>query len=89
MLENGFWTELHQRTKSGWGGVKLSHPILLNHPPVTRWIWKSGNAFEHEGGGAVDQGTVDDIRITCDLANVRHASVHIIGLDVENHLVRE
>lgn len=49
----------------------------------------SGCALKEDGGGPVDEGAVDDVRVAGDPADVGHAAKHVPRLVVEHDLVQK
>ncbi|MNZ76278.1 hypothetical protein D3C78_947790 [compost metagenome] len=61
--------------------------MLVDHLPEARGVRVVGHAFEHQAGGGVGQGAVDDIAVAGDPAHVSRAPVDIAFVVVEDVLV--
>ena len=49
-------------------------PQPLYSLPVSAWIWICWGRLEQQTGPAIDQGTIHHITVTCDPADVSHAT---------------
>ena len=63
-------------------GVKDVDVEPLGNAPRAPGVRTGGSAFIHDRGGGQRQGAVDDIRVPRDPANVGHAPVDILGMNV-------
>ena len=79
---------LHERAHRGGGGVELVHLVLLADGPAPPCVGVGGHALEHHRGGAFEQGSVDDVRVPRDPADIRRAPVHLPGFVIERVLER-
>ena len=61
--------------------------MLVHHLPEAGHVRVVGDALEHDGGGAVGQGAVDDVGVARDPADVGGAPVDLAFLIVEDVLV--
>ena len=64
--------------------VEDVHPVLLDQPPETVWLWPVGSAFVHEGGRAGRQRSKDHIRVSGDPADICGTPIDIVITQVEN-----
>jgi hypothetical protein len=62
---------------------------MVNHAPQAVGLWKIRSAFVHEGRGAVLQGSINDIAMTGDPADVGGAPVHVLFLEVKDQFRRD
>ena len=82
--------QLHERANSGGGGVKNCDPILLDDFPPTPRVWGIRSSLIDHLGGTVGQGSIDDVAVSGNPADVGGAPIHIcFSVQVENILVRE
>ena len=79
-------TDLPQRTNGRRCRVKDVHIQILGNPPGASGIRIGGYAFVDDRGCGDGQGTVDDIGMARDPADVGHAPVYIRGMDVLDKL---
>ncbi len=77
----------HQGADGGGGGVEDVDLVLVDHLPEARHVRVVRDALEHQGGGAVGQGAVDDVGVARDPADVGGAPVDLAFLVVEGVLV--
>ncbi len=62
------------------------HAQPLGNPPYSARIRVRGYAFVDHAGRRQRQWTIDDIRVARDPADVRHAPIHIFGMNILNVL---
>src|SRR5207237_6216340 len=74
--------KLAQHPDGGGRGVEDVDPEALGNPPGTAGIRVGGNAFVHDTGGRQRQGTVNDVGVARDPADVGEAPVGVLRLDV-------
>ncbi len=77
----------HEGADGGGRGVEDVDLVLVHNLPEARGVGVGGDALEHEGDGAVGQGTVDDVGVACDPAHVGGAPVDVTLVVVEGELV--
>ena len=68
--------------------VKLIDLPLLDHLPIPVRVRVSRNAFEHGRCGSIGQGTINDIGMPGNPANVSRTKIDALLVVVENVLVR-
>ena len=71
------------------GGIQGSDLVLLDDVPEPVLVGVLRHALEHDRRGAVDQGAVDDVAVAGDPADVGRAPVDVVGLEVEDVVMRE
>lgn len=79
----------HQGTDGGGCCVELSDLVSLNAVPVAALVGVRRDALEHEGGCAVGERSVDDVRMSRDPSDVRHAPKDVSRVVVEHVLVSQ
>ncbi len=77
---------LHQGAQGGGGGVEDVDPVFLNDLPKAIGTGVIGHALEHEAGGAAGEGTVEDVAVAGDPADIGGAPVGVFLADVEDPL---
>jgi len=60
--------------------------VVLDHFPKARCVGVGGDTFKHNFSTAQSQGTVGDVGVTCDPANVGRAPEHVVLFQVEGPL---
>ena len=75
--------DLAQHPDRGGRGVEDVHPELLRDPPRPPAVGVVGHALVDHGGGAERQRSVDDVGVAGDPADVGHAPVHVVRVDVQ------
>src|ERR1019366_5084918 len=63
-------------------GVEDADAELLGDPPGPAGVRVVGSAFVHHAGGAEGERPVDDVGVAGDPADVGHAPVHVVGVNV-------
>ena len=81
-------TFAHQRADRRRRSVKDRDLVLVDHLPKPRRVGIVGNAFEHQGRGAVRERTVKDIAVPGHPADIGGAPVNLALAVVENVFVR-
>ena len=89
MLVGQFATGFHERANGRGGGVEHARLMPLDHCPKPGEIREVGRAFVHERRGAVEQGTVDDIAVARDPADIGGAPVDVGVLKIKDVSRRE
>ena len=84
---NKLFAHAHQRTDRSRCGVELSNLVLFTHSPETASVWVGRNAFEHQGGAAVSERTVDDVRVASNPTHVSGTPVYVAFMVVEGVFV--
>ena len=74
--------DLAQHPDRGGRGVEDVHPELLGDPPRPAGVGIVGHALVDHRGGAQRQRPVDDVGVAGDPADVGHAPVHVVRVDV-------
>ena len=59
-------------------GIELVDLMLCHYIPKTAKIWIGGNPFEHEGCSPVRQGSINDVGVAGNPANICRTPVHIL-----------
>ena len=71
------------------GRIELRELVSVDHLPVTRWRGVHRSRLKKEGGRAIHQWSVNNVRVTGDPTNIRHASKPIAGVNIEHMLHRQ
>ena len=71
--------------RSGWA-IELVDLQPLYHVPITTRVGVGGVALKQDGGRAISQRTVDDVRVAGDPADVGNTTVHVAWLVVKHVL---
>ena len=79
----------HQGAERRGGGVEDFHLVLVHHVPEPPGVGIVGHALEHQAGGAVGEGAVDDVAVSGDPADVGGAPENVALAIVEHQLVGE
>ena len=79
----------HEGADRRGGGVEDRYLVLLDHLPEGAWLGGPGRALVHQGGGAIGEGTVDDVAVAGDPAHIRRAPVDVVVADIEDPLEGE
>ena len=74
--------DLAQLPDGGGRGVEDVHPELLGDPPGPARVRVVRHALVDHGRGAEGQRPVDDVGVAGDPADVGHAPVHVVRVDV-------
>ena len=74
--------DLAQHPDRGGRGVEDVHPELLRDPPRPPAVGVVGHALVDHRRGAERQRAVDDVGVAGDPADVGHAPVHVVRVDV-------
>ncbi|KAI6761963.1 hypothetical protein HG531_002516 [Fusarium graminearum] len=75
-----------QQSQSGGGDVKLGNVVLLNNVPVSREVRVGGCTLKDDSGYTEHQGSINDISMTGDPADVTAAEVSIALMDIKDIL---
>ena len=84
---NPFGAKGHQAADGGGGGVELGDAVLGDDLPEATGVGIGGDAFEHQGGGAVGEGAVDDIAVAGDPADIGGAPEDVAVVVIEGDLM--
>ena len=84
---NKLFAHAHQRTDRGRCSVELSNFVLFTNSPETASVWVGRNAFEHQGGAAVSERTVDDVGVASNPTHVSGTPVYVAFMVVEGVFV--
>lgn len=82
-------TSTLQQTQSGGGNVELSDLVLVDDVPVAREVGVGGSTLEDNGSATHEQGSVDDVGVTRDPANVTTAEKAVVVVDVKDILASQ
>src|SRR3990172_441725 len=55
---------------------------LLGDSPGPPRVWIGGYALIDDAGGGQGQGAINDVGMTRDPADIRHAPINILGMDI-------
>src|SRR5919198_4765996 len=77
-------TEFPQHTNRRGRGMKNIDAQTLGDAPWTPCVRKSRHAFVQHARRGIRKGTVDNVRMACDPADVRHTPIGIFGMNVED-----
>mmetsp|Transcript_10748 Transcript_10748/g.40372 ORF Transcript_10748/g.40372 Transcript_10748/m.40372 type:complete len:302 (-) Transcript_10748:990-1895(-) len=89
VLLHGVFAEAHQGADGRRSRVQLRDAMPLHDVPVAAGVRVKRRGLEHDSGRSVHEGTVHDVAVTCDPAEVRQASVHISVAEIEHLLAGE
>jgi hypothetical protein len=88
-LLDGLGAELHQRADRRGRGVERVDAVPLHKIPVPTGVGVGRQALEHQGGAAVAQRAVHDVRVARDPPNVGDAGEDVARPVVEGVEVGE
>ena len=71
------------------GRIELRELVSVDHLPVTRWRGVHRSRLKKEGGRAIHQWSVNNVRVTGDPTNICHASKPIAGVNIKHMLHRQ
>src|SRR5262245_43233320 len=71
-----------KRSYRRWRGVKDIDVEFFGDAPRTPGVGIGGKPLEHNRGGSERQGPVDDVGMTRDPADVGHAPIDILRMDI-------
>ena len=75
-----------EQTQGGGGHVELRDFVLLDNVPVSRKVGIGGSALENDSRRAKKQGSVNNVGVASDPANVTTAEEAVLGVDVKGVL---
>ncbi len=76
----------HARADRRRRGIQDGHPVVLHKGPPAVRVREVGRALVHEGRDAVRKGSIDDVGVARDPADVRGAPVDVLVPKVEDEL---
>ena len=85
-LSNMRVTLLHETPQCRGSSVETPHLMLLAYFPEGAHVRVSRDAFEHDDIGAQTEGSVHDVTVAGDPADVGGAVVDVVALKVEGQL---
>ena len=80
-------TRTHDGPESGRSGIEDVDPEVIDHLPVATGVGVSGQRLEHHCSGAVGQGAVNNVAVSCDPADIGGAEVDITRVVIKDKLV--
>lgn len=73
-----------QQSQGGRGDIELGHLVLLNHIPVAREVRVGWSTLEDDGCATQQQGSVYDVGVTSDPADITTAEVAVVIMDIKD-----
>lgn len=79
-----FFTHSSKESDCSWGSVELSGLPFIDKVPISRWSRVDWGGFEYSSGDSVQKRTVDDISMTSDPSDIRHAGELVVWVNVKD-----
>src|SRR5690554_3966928 len=81
-----FITQPTKRADGRGCSIKLRDLVLCNQFPVTRGCWICWEGFEEDGSRAQSQGSIDNVSVPCNPADICHARENIAWMVIKHVL---